>query len=300
MVNDTPMNDTPAYGTPTNETPTNETSTNDTPMNNKAVNDTSTDDTPADELAKLKAELEKDQAMFADLGKEIEQLKTKVADLSKAVAEIDQKVKAWEKASAALKEQQQAQKSYFDREQKELEATLSDADKKVVTTAKTKGEDNVAQLAQQVKDLKQKVADKQTALAKAKDTTATRQKEYKAQVELATKDDDLLKDLKTLHTDADKEEAKNNILRMYFLILEGEADLKKLDVPEVKEYADRLNKTSAALTDATTAEQAAKAELDKAQVDLQKAEKDLGDADKSRRQTTLASIPEKSAVNAPG
>ncbi len=290
MPNETPISDTPA----------NDTSADDTSPQDSTENDSPKKDSPAAELAKLNKELEEKQAAQAKADHEIDLLKSKVADLGKAVAEIDQKVKAWEKASVSIKEQQKTQKSYFDREKRELEATLSAADQKLVKDARAKGQKEVADSDQKVADLQLKVASKKTALANAEAAKTATAQAYKAEVDLATKDSDLLKDLTTLHGDADKEEAKNNVLRQYFLILEGEDDLTRLDVPDVNAYAERLNNAGAAMAAASNVERLAKEELEKAQVELQTAQKDSGDAKKSRRQKTLASIQENGAVPVPG
>jgi chromosome segregation ATPase len=292
-----------------NDTPTNDTSGNDTPGNDTPVNDTGPteptgDDkpkeTPAEELARLNKELGEKQAAQAKTGTEIDLLKSEITELGKAVAEIDKKANDWDAASKKIKQQQKEQQLFFDREKRELEATLSVGEKKVVTDAKTKSETDVAALAKKLDDLKKALPDKEKALAVAKANTDSMKEKYKAEVNLAEKDNALLKDLTTLHTDADSEEKKNNVMRQYFLILEGEDDLGKLDVPDVKTYTDRLNKAGTAVGDAADVERAAKDELAKAQVELKKAEKDWSDAVSDRRKKALASIPENSAVIVPG
>lgn len=292
-----------------NDTPTNDTSGNDTPGNDTPMNDTGPTDptgegkpkeTPAEELARLNKELGEKQAAQAKTGTEIDLLKSQIAELGKAVAEIDKKANDWDAASKKIKQQQKEQQLFFDREKKELEATLSANEKKVVTDAKTKSETDVAALAKNFDDLKKALPDKEKAVASAKANTDAMKEKYKDEVNLAEKDNALLKDLTTLHTDADSEEKKNNVQRQYFLILEGEDDLGKLDVPDVQTYKDRLNKAGTAVGDAADAERAAKDALAKAQVELKKAEKDLSDAVNDRRKKALASIPESSPVIVPG
>lgn len=293
-------NDTSMYDTPGNDTPMNNTPKNDTSQTYPTGSGTPMDETPAQELDRLKRELEGKETSQTEIGEDIKRLKDEITVLGKAVAEIDKKGKDWETAYKKIKEQQTAQKSHFDREKRELEATLPEDQKKVVTDAKAKGETEVAGLEKKVSDLNEKVAKKKIDLAKAEAAKSAAEQKYKAVVDLAETDNTLLKDLTTIHDAADSEEKKNHILRQYFLILEGEDVLGKLDVPDVKAYTDRLNRTGAAVADAADAERAAKDELAKAQVELQKAQKDLSDAKKERRQKTLTSIPENSAAQSAG
>jgi chromosome segregation ATPase len=257
---------------------------------------------PASELERLKKELEKALADHAAAGGKIDQLKNQVSELGKAVAEIDQKVKAWEKASVAIKEQQKTQKTFFDREQKELEATLPAADQEFVKKTRAEGYANIKTLKSKLEAAEKDLDDKKRALAAAESSKIAAVDAYKANVDLAAKDGEWLKDIATLHGEADKEEAKNNVSRQYFLILEGEDVLARLDVPDVKAYEKRLNDSGDAVTVASGVERTAKEAVAKAQVDLQTAQKNLGDAVKNRRANSLASIPEndEAAAAVPG
>jgi chromosome segregation ATPase len=257
---------------------------------------------PASELERLKKELEKALADYAAAGGKIDQLKNQVSELGKAVAEIDQKVKAWEKASVAIKEQQKTQKTFFDREKKELEATIPDADKEFVKKTQADGYAKVKTLKSKLEAAEKDLDEKKRALAAAESSKAAAVDAYKANVDLAAKDGEWLKDISGLHGEADKEEAKNNVSRQYFLILEGEDVLARLDVPDVKAYEKRLNDTGDAVTVASGVERLAKEAVAKAQVDLQTAQKNLGDAVKNRRADSLEAIPEneEAAAAVPG
>lgn len=288
-------NDTPMYDAPANDKPADDAGPRDA-----AQAGDSKEETPASELDRLNEELKKKQEGQVKTAQEIERLKSEIEELGKAVAEIDKKARDWETASKKIKEQKDAQQSFFDRERKELEATLPLYQQRVVKDAKKKGEDEVDRLRDDAGKLTGEVEKKRLALAEAEKKKSAAEQKYKAVLNLAEADNALLKELTTIHADADAEEKKNNTLRQYFLILEGEDALGKIDVPDVKAYTARLNAAASAASDAADAERVAKDDLANAQVALQTAQKKLGDAEKNRRQKTRAEIPENQAEAAQG
>lgn len=254
-------------------------------------------ETPAQQLARLKAELEQAQSDNAALDRKIDNLKSTVAELGKAVAEIEQKAKGWEQARKLLIEQRQEQEGYYKTKRQMLEATVPD--KEAIARLKQDGDEAIKLLRDRAEKLREEEPDRVREYAKAQIEAAKKQRKYDAEVNLAKRNEAWLKELAALHADAEKEDEKGNISRMYFLILEMEDVLKKIDTPSVEQFTKRVNDAQTAAAQAAVAEQQAKDKLAQAQADLKKAEKDLADAEASRRKNTLAAIPEEAAAPAP-
>jgi chromosome segregation ATPase len=206
-------------------------------------------ETPAQKLARLKGELGKAEADNEQLGKQaaalkgtIAELSKGVAELTKTVAEIDQRTKAWEKAAQALNQQKGEEEKYYNLKRPMLEATVPD--KEFVIREKRKGEEAVAAIRERVKTLQQQETTQAQKLAAA-DAEAAQQR-YEAAINLAQRNDAWLKDLAALHVEAEKEDAKNNVSRMFFHILEMDDVLKKLDIPSVEEFIRRVNEAQTA------------------------------------------------------
>jgi len=253
-------------------------------------------ETPAQKLARLKDELGQAEAQNEQLGREaaalkgtITELTKDVAELTKAVAEIDQRTKAWEKAAQALNKQKGEEEKYYKLKRPMLEATVPDKD--FVIREKKKGEDAVEAIRQRVMTLRQQEAAQTQQLAAAAANAEGSQKRYDAEINLAQRNDAWLKDIAALHVEAEKEDAKNNVSRMFFLILEMEDVFKKLDIPGVEEFTRRVNEAQTAAATAAAAEQTAKDALARTQSDLKDAQKELSAAAADRRKKTLEAIP---------
>jgi chromosome segregation ATPase len=257
-------------------------------------------ETPAAKLAKLKAELEKAQSdsekleeQSATLQGTIAELNKGVAELTKAVAEIDQRSKAWEKALQTLNQRRGEEEKYYKLKRPMLEATVSEKDKEFVVKQRKEGEaaKAVAALKDRVGKLEGQEAAQSQKLAVASAAAEQAQRRFDELAGLAQTNDKRLKELATLHADAEKEDAKNNVTRMFFLILEMEDEFKKLDLPTVKEYTDRVTEAQAAAESAKAAEKSAKVALAQTQSDLKNTRKELAAAEADRRKKTLEAIP---------
>lgn len=276
-------------------------------------------ETPAQKLAKLKEELKKRQSEKEQLEKQSAVLKEEfdkkiavindtiaektknVAELTKTVGEIDQTVKAWEKAIQALNQHKQEESSYYKLKRPMLEAAVPDREKEFVKKEKREGKaaQAVEALKGRVKTLQEKEAQRSQELAAARAAAGAAQKHFDEVAGLAKTNDEWLKDLKALHDAAEKEDAKNNVSRMYFLILEMEDVLKKLDIPTVEEYTRRANEAKTAAETGKAVEKAAEDALKQTQSDLANAQKELAAAKADRRKKTLEAIPAAAAATVP-
>lgn len=254
-------------------------------------------ETPAQKLDKLKSDLEKAQSENADIDRKIDTLKSTITELTKAVTEIDQKTTAWEKAAQTLSQQRRDEETYHKNKKAMLLATVPN--KEFVIAKKQKGEQAVTHLRERVKTLHQKESEQTQQYAAAKAETEAKRLQYDGEINLAQRNDAWLKDLAALHAEAEKEDEKNNVSRMFFLILEIEDVLKKLDIPSVQEFTRRVNEAQAAASKAADYEQAAKEKLAQTQADLKKTQKELSDAVTNRRKSTLDAIPENTAATVP-
>jgi uncharacterized protein YhaN len=251
--------------------------------------------TPAEELQELQADLQNAQTQNATLAKEIESLKAKITDLGKLVAEIDGKRDAWEAARKTIVEKHDKEKGFFTDKQAalELHVTPEQGDDN-----KKKREDagkEIDALADYIHTLQTTtLPDLQAAYDEAKAETAAKKNDYDGTLKLAQADNDVLKDLAALHTQADSEYGKGNYLRTYFLLLEMSDGLTTLEqnTPTPDAYAQQLNDAAMALSDATDAEVKAKAELGAGTAELQSRQKELKDKSDNRRKNILAAIGE--------
>lgn len=258
-------------------------------------------ETPAKKLERLRGELGTAEKENAQLGKQAEALKgtiaelTKdVAELTKAVAEIDQRVEEWKKAAKILNERKGEEEKYYRLKRPMLEATVPD--KEFVIREKRNGEAAVEAIQKRVMTLQQQAAAQAQQLAAAAANAAASQQRYEAEINLAKRNDVWLKDLVALHAEAEKEDAKNNVSKMFFLILEMDDVLKKLDIPSVEEFSRRVNEAQTAAAAAAAAELTAKEALAQTQTNLKNAQKELGAATADRRKKTLDAIPADAAT----
>lgn len=246
--------------------------------------------TPAEKLEQLKRELDKAIVENETRDRKIDHLKSNIADLSKAVGEIDKNTKDWEKAAQIITQQKKDEQAYYDNKKKMLEATVPN--KPEIIALKGKEDKKIADLEALVNTLTSNIPTLEQTLATARNNSAAKKQQYDETVNLAKKDTDLLKDLVSLRALAEKEDEKNNISRMYFLILEMGDDLKDIDVPSVAQFKEKVNAAELAVLKAVAAEQTAQDELDKTKAALKKAEKDLSDELANGRANTLALIQE--------
>jgi chromosome segregation ATPase len=246
--------------------------------------------TPAEKLEKLKHELDNAIVENETRDRKIDHLKSNIADLSKAVGEIDKNTKDWEKAAQIITQQKKDEQAYYDNKKKMLEATVPN--KPDIIALKEKEDKKVAELEALVNTLTSNIPALEQTLATARNNSAAKKQQYDETVNLAKKDTDLLKDLVSLRALAEKEDEKNNISRMYFLILEMGDDLKEIEVPSVAQFKEKVNAAEIAVLKAVAAEQTAQDELDKTKAALKKAEKDLSDELANGRANTLALIQE--------
>lgn len=258
--------------------------------------------TPAEELELLQGYLQKYQTQNANLAKEIEQLKGKVNNLGKTVEEINSKSGSWDAARKIILEKMQKESKFRDDRLATLKCHLSDEERQALKDKKQAAKDEINTLAGEIKTLQETtIPALQDAYEKAKAVTAEKKKDYDKQVNLAQSDNDLLKDLATLHALIEAEYAKGNYARMYFLILEMKDALDQLgeNVPDLKEYEKRVNAAATALSAATDDEAMAKADLDNANAKLESKQKELKDKTDNRRKNILASIGEADAAPTP-
>ncbi|HEX7317568.1 MAG TPA: hypothetical protein VF297_26945 [Pyrinomonadaceae bacterium] len=258
-------------------------------------------ETPVQKLDRLKGELGKAEADNEQLGKQaaalkgtITELTKDVAELTKAVAEIDQRTEDWKKAAKALNERKGEEEKYYKLKRPMLEATVPD--KEFVIGEKRKGEAAVEAIRERVMTLQQQEAAQTQQLAAAKANAEASQQRYEAEINLAKRNDAWLKDLVALHAEAEKEDAKNNVSKMFFLILEMDDVLKKLDIPSVEQFTRRVNEAQTASAAAAEAEQTAKDALAQTQTNLKNAQKELSAATADRRKKTLDAIPADAAT----
>ncbi len=249
---------------------------------------------PAADLQKLKDSLKADQDKSADLTKEMNLLKAQIADLQKSVDEIDSKGKNYEKGLQTIEQQKKDLETYFNTKKAMLEATVPN--KEEVSKTKERGDKEVTELVATVTRLQDEVTTNTGAYQAAKADTQQKQQKYTSEVNLLTRNDVWIKDLGGLRTAIEKEDTKNNVSRMYFLILEMADVFKKLDLPRQAEYLDRLKNAASELSIATNTERDKKQALDDSTANLRQAEKDLEEAKSKRRDKILQSIPEKAAA----
>ena len=254
--------------------------------------------TIAEDLELLQGELQKSQTQNADLTKAIEQLKSRVTNLGKTAEEINSKRDSWDAARKTILEKMQKESKFREDRLATLKCHMSDDERQSLKDKKEAAKGEINALADEIKTLQQKtIPELQAAYEQAKAVTAEKKTDYYKHINLAQSDNDLLKDLASLHTLIEGEYAKGNYARMYFLILEMKDDLEQLgeNTPELKEYEKRVNTAAIAVSDATDAEAKAKADLDNANAQVEGKQKELKDKTDNRRKNILASIGEAAA-----
>ncbi|HKQ04323.1 MAG TPA: hypothetical protein VJ464_04270 [Blastocatellia bacterium] len=254
--------------------------------------------TPAEELELLQGKLQESQTQNANLAKEIEQLKSKVNNLGKTVEEINGKKGSWDAARKLILEKMEKESKFSLDRLATLKCHLSDEERQALKDKKEADKGEIDKLAGEIKTLRETtIPDLQAAYEQAKAVTAEKKKDYDKQVNLAQSDNDLLKDLASLHTLVEGEYAKGNYARMYFLLLEMKDGLDQLEAntPDLKNYEEQVNAAATAVSVAADAEAKAKADLDNANAQLDSKQKEWKDKTDNRRKNTLASIEEAAA-----
>jgi chromosome segregation ATPase len=164
---------------------------------------------PAAELAALKQEADQK-------GKEVEVLKARIAELTKTVGDLEKKEKEFEKAAANVEQQKKDLECFANTRKPRLEQTVAKA---AIVQLKNEATGNLDALSEAVCDAKARIASSATALDAAKAATAQKQAEFAEVTSIPESNNQVLKDLLSLKADADKEDAANNLGRMYFLLL---------------------------------------------------------------------------------
>lgn len=235
---------------------------------------------PAAELAALKQEAEQK-------GKDVEVLKARIAELTKTVSDLDKKEKEFAKAAANVEQQKQDLECFANTRKPRLEQTVAKA---AIIGFKNDATANLDTLSANVTAAEGDVASAAVALDEARTVTAEKQAAFAAVTSIPESNNQVLKDLLALKADADKEDAANNLGRMYFLLLLIEDRLNELQILDPAEYMKRLNDAGSAVTAASQVEREAKATLDGNTAALKDAQKTLQDQRAKWRKEVLDKI----------
>lgn len=244
------------------------------------MSDSSMPISPAKELSELKEQAEVK-------GKEVEILKARIAELTKTVGDLEKKEKEFEKASASTEQQKKDLECFADTRKPRLEQTVAKA---AIVTLKSDATENLDALSQGVTDTQAEVASAAAAHETTKAATAQKQAKFAAVTAIPDSNAQVLKDLLSLKTEADKEDTANNLGRMYFLLLLIEDRLDDLQIITPADYMKRLNDAGSALTAAAKAEREAKDALEQANAALKDAQKKLQDQRGKWRKEVLDAI----------
>lgn len=247
---------------------------------------------PGGDLKALQDKLQMDAAATADLAKKMDVLKAQIADLSKSVGDINLQKTAYEKARPTLLAQDNQAQASHDTLKVELAAVIGDKKAAAVLQAQTDGQNAVKDKQTAVDTAATNLNNAVAEYAAAQADTPVKRQAYDRALSLVTRDQTWLKDLNDLATQIEKLRPGRQFSQMYFLVLEMEASLKKVELPEVNDYLATLNNATTALAAAVNKERDKKAAVDQATAALQQAQKDLTDATTNRRQKTLDSLKE--------
>lgn len=239
-----------------------------------------TPNSPAKELSELKEQAELKS-------KEVEALKARIAELTKTVGDLEKKEKEFEKASASTEQQKKDLECFANTRKPRLEQTVAKA---AITTLKNDATEKLDALSQDVTEAQAEVAAATAAHETAKAATAEKQAKFAAVTAIPEANAQVLKDLVSLKTEADKEDAANNLGRMYFLLLLIEDRLDDLQIITPADYMKRLNDAGSALTAAAKSEREAKDALDQANAALKDDQKKLQDQRGKWRKEVLDAI----------
>ncbi len=197
---------------------------------------------PEEKLASLRERLKEDQEELARQTKKQAELKEVVGNLEKTVGEIGQISVSYGQALEKLKKDNSECKEYLKMKQKMVEAANQD-NKELLDSTIQEVEKEMAGMEMSVKNKEGRLNDAQKELTEAMDPAEKRRGEHEEAKGYPKRLEDDLKKLKTLKTEIEKEEEKNNTEKMYLCIKDFEKLLARTTPKSKEEVEEELFKT---------------------------------------------------------
>ena len=250
---------------------------------------TAPQENPAETLDQLKKKQQDSQTKIAQLTKDSEILKEKIASSEKAVTEIGQILSAYVQALKNLDKERKDIEGYFETKTRMIEAAIQNKEQ-VIDTTIGEFDKEVSAKTDDQRELEKKHNEAKEGYEGAKKAADEKQKAFDFLKRYQKDAEDRLKELKNLRQEIEKEEEKNNIGAMYFLIQELRSTLDRAQIKSRADLEAELYEAWSAVYSAAEDLRVKKEEWEKAKQDLEQLNKELEALKKNRREEILKRI----------